>query len=144
MSFVGTFDNSIDAKSRVIVPSKLREELGLECYVTKGFDTCIDIYPLAAWKEFEEALSQLPRSNKQARAFVRKFRANAVKCELDKQGRLTIPEKLRTEAKLEKELTTIGNGEKIEIWARDVWNSDEGEGMLDDIDLAEGMEQYGI
>ncbi len=142
--FVGSYENSIDAKSRVIVPSKFREELGLECYVTRGFDTCLDVYPLEAWKEFEEKLSQLPKSNKQARAFVRKFRANAVKCELDKQGRLTIPEKLRTDAKLVKELTTIGNGEKIEIWSRDVWESDEGIGMLEDIDLAEGMEQYGI
>ena len=142
--FVGSYENSIDAKSRVIIPAKYREELGLECYVTRGFDTCIDVYRLEAWKEFEEKLAQLPKSNKQARAFVRKFRANAVKCELDKQGRLTIPEKLKNDAKLVKELTTIGNGEKIEIWSRDVWESDEGVGMLEDIDLAEGMEQYGI
>ncbi len=142
--FVGSYENSIDAKSRVIVPSKFREELGVECYITRGFDTCLDIYPLDSWKEFEEKLSQLPKSNRQARAFVRKFRANAVRCELDKQGRLTIPEKLRQDAKLKKELTTIGNGEKIEIWSRDIWESDEGAGMLDDTDLAEGMEKYGI
>ena len=124
--FMGSYENSIDAKARMIVPSKFREELGLECVMTRGFDTCLDIYPMSAWKEFEEKLRGLPMSNPNARNFARKFRANAVKCEIDK------------------ELTTIGNGDKIEVWSRDIWESDEGAGMLENIDIAEGMEQYGI
>ena len=83
-------------------------------------------------------------SNPNARNFARKFRANAVKCEIDKQGRLTVPQPLRDFAKIDKELTTIGNGDKIEVWSRDIWESDEGAGMLENIDIAEGMEQYGI
>lgn len=142
--FMGSYDNSIDVKARMSVPAKFREELGLECVVTRGFDTCLDIYPMSAWKEFEERLKGLPMSNPNARNFARKFRANAVKCEIDKQGRVTIPQQLRDFAKIDKELTTIGNGEKIEVWSRDVWESDEGMGMLDGIDIAEGMEQYGI
>ena len=142
--FMGSYENSIDAKARMIVPSKFREELGLECVMTRGFDTCLDIYPMSAWKEFEEKLRGLPMSNPNARNFARKFRANAVKCEIDKQGRLTVPQPLRDFAKIDKDLTTIGNGEKIEVWSRDVWESDEGAGMLEGIDIAEGMEQYGI
>lgn len=142
--FMGSYDNSIDVKARMSVPAKFREELGLECVVTRGFDTCLDIYPMSAWKEFEERLKGLPMSNPNARNFARKFRANAVKCEIDKQGRVTIPQQLRDFAKIDKELTTIGNGDKIEVWSRDVWESDEGIGMLDGIDIAEGMEQYGI
>ena len=142
--FMGSYENSIDAKARMIVPSKFREELGLECVMTRGFDTCLDIYPMSAWKEFEEKLRGLPMSNPNARNFARKFRANAVKCEIDKQGRLTVPQPLRDFAKIDKELTTIGNGDKIEVWSRDIWESDEGEGMLENIDIAEGMEQYGI
>ena len=142
--FMGSYDNSIDVKARMSVPAKFREELGLECVVTRGFDTCLDIYPMSAWKEFEERLKGLPMSNPNARNFARKFRANAVKCEIDKQGRVTIPQQLRDFAKIDKELTTIGNGDKIEVWSRDVWESDEGMGMLEGIDIAEGMEQYGI
>ena len=142
--FMGSYENSIDAKARMIVPSKFREELALECVMTRGFDTCLDIYPMSAWKEFEEKLRGLPMSNPNARNFARKFRANAVKCEIDKQGRLTVPQPLRDFAKIDKELTTIGNGDKIEVWSRDIWESDEGAGMLENIDIAEGMEQYGI
>ena len=142
--FMGSYENSIDAKARMIVPSKFREELGLECVMTRGFDTCLDIYPMSAWKEFEEKLRGLPMSNPNARNFARKFRANAVKCEIDKQGRLTVPQPLRDFAKIDKKLTTIGNGDKIEVWSRDIWESDEGAGMLENIDIAEGMEQYGI
>ena len=142
--FMGSYENSIDAKARMIVPSKFREELGLECVMTRGFDTCLDIYPMSAWKEFEEKLRGLPMSNPNARNFARKFRANAVKCEIDKQGRLTVPQPLRDFAKIDKELTTIGNGDKIEVWSRDIWESDEGAGMLENIDIAEGMEQYVI
>ena len=142
--FMGSYENSIDTKARVIIPSKFREELGLECVITRGFDTCLDIYPMRAWEEFEARLKGLPMSNQNARNFARKFRANAVKCEIDKQGRMTIPPSLRDFAKIEKDLTTIGNGDKIEVWSRDVWESDEGVGMLEDIDIAEGMEQYGI
>ena len=142
--FMGSYENSIDTKARVIIPAKFREELGLECVITRGFDTCLDIYPMRAWEEFEDRLKGLPMSNQKARNFARKFRANAVKCEIDKQGRMTIPPALREFAKIEKDLTTIGNGDKIEVWSRDVWESDEGVGMLEDIDIAEGMEQYGI
>ena len=105
---------------------------------------CVNRKECQTQQEFEEKLRGLPMSNPNARNFARKFRANAVKCEIDKQGRLTVPQPLRDFAKIDKELTTIGNGDKIEVWSRDIWESDEGAGMLENIDIAEGMEQYGI
>lgn len=104
--FMGKYQNSIDAKNRMIVPSKYREELGYKCVLTKGIDKCLYIYPMSEWERFMTKLSALPSSDMNARAFVRHFYANAVECEVDRQGRLTIPQELRDYAGIDKELVT--------------------------------------
>lgn len=142
--FIGTSNNSIDAKSRMIIPAKYREELALRCVVTRGIDKCLYIYPMDEWVKFTKDLYKLPKTNRNARSFVRHFYANAEECEIDRQGRITIPQPLREYAGIEKELTTMGNGEKIEVWARDVWENDEESLVLDGEQIAEGMEEYGI
>ncbi len=142
--FIGSYNNSLDAKYRMIVPSKHREELGLRCIVTKGIDKCLFIYPVDEWQKFAEKLSALPKTDPNARNFVRHMYGNAEECEVDKQGRITIPQSLREYADIEKELTTMGNGEKIEVWARDVYESSEIAESMDGSDIAQGMEEYGI
>ena len=89
--FIGEYHHSIDAKGRIIIPSKFREGLGYKFIMTKGLDNCLFIYPWEEWKKFEEKLMSLPMASKDARAFVRYFFSSAVDCEIDKQGRLTIP-----------------------------------------------------
>ena len=121
--FMGKYQNSIDAKNRMIVPSKYREELGYKCVLTKGIDKCLYIYPMSEWERFMTKLSALPSSDMNARAFVRHFYANAVECEVDRQGRLTIPQELRDYAGIDKELVTIGILDKIEIWSRAEWEN---------------------
>ena len=138
--FMGKYQNSIDAKNRMIVPSKYREELGL----TKGIDKCLYIYPMSEWERFMTKLSALPSSDMNARAFVRHFYANAVECEVDRQGRLTIPQELRDYAGIDKELVTIGILDKIEIWSRAEWENAEDGPQLAPEDIAQKMAEYGI
>lgn len=141
---MGEYRNSIDAKSRLIVPSKFRDELGVKCVLTKGLDSCLYIYPMVEWTKFQEKLATLPVSDTKARAFVRYFYASAVECEIDKQGRMTIPQSLREYAKVEKELVTLGVLNKVEIWSKEAWETAENGEKLEPSEFAQQMESYGI
>lgn len=142
--FIGSYKNSIDAKFRMIVPSKYRDELGFKCVLTKGIDKCLYLYPMEEWEHFAEKLKALPKADTKARNFVRHFYGNAEECEIDRQGRITIPAPLRGYADMDKELMTIGNGEKIEVWSREVYDGDQEVYKLNGAAIAEGMEDYGI
>lgn len=141
---MGKYQNSIDAKYRMIVPSKYREELGYKCVLTRGIEECLYIYPMDMWETFRKKLSALPTSDPKARAFIRHFYANAVECEIDKQGRMTIPQELREYAHIEKELVTVGLIDKIEIWSRELWEDAENGAQMDSEDFAQAMKEYGI
>ena len=141
---MGKYQNSIDAKSRMIVPSKYREELGLKCILTRGIDKCLYIYPMSEWEVFMEKLQKLPTSDANARSFIRHFYANAVECEIDRQGRVTLPQDLRDYAGIEKELVTVGILNKIEIWSKSQWESAENNTELEQSDFAQKMTDYGI
>ncbi|MFD2208729.1 division/cell wall cluster transcriptional repressor MraZ [Virgibacillus halophilus] len=119
--FMGEFQHNIDQKGRIIMPSKFREDLGDSFVVTRGLDKCLFAYPLSEWKALEEKLKKLPLTKKDARAFTRFFFSGAVECEIDKQGRINIPQPLRKYANLEKECVVIGVSERIELWAKDEW-----------------------
>ena len=100
--FMGEYNHTIDPKGRLIIPAKFREALGDEFVVTKGLDGCLFVYANTEWNNFEEKLRTLPLTNKNARQFTRFFLAGAAACEVDKQGRILIPQVLREFAKLEK------------------------------------------
>ena len=142
--FIGMYEHQLDTKNRVIVPSKLRDELGEKVVFTKGIDNCLYLYPMDQWEKFMEKLAKLPVSHGDARKFVRNFTANAEECEIDKQGRVTIPRTLREKVGIEKELTIIGCMDKIEVWSREVYDSAEEEITMNEEDIAEGMAAYGI
>lgn len=141
---MGKYQNSIDVKGRMIVPSKYREELGYRCVLTRGIDKCLYIYPMPQWEKFMEKLAALPTTDPNARAFVRHFYANAVECDIDKQGRMGIPQELRDYANIEKELVTVGLLDKIEIWSREEWTEAETIAELTPNDFAAKMAEYGI
>lgn len=109
----GKYNHSVDAKGRLFVPSKLREELGDTFYVTVGLDKCLSVYPMSKWSQIEEHYKQLSIS--EARS-IRAFFANAAKCEPDKQGRFLIPAELRNYANLTDDVTFIGQVDHAEIW----------------------------
>lgn len=140
--FMGTTYNSIDEKNRVIVPSKLRTELGARCILTKGLDHCLYIYTMADWEKQLEKISRLPEADPKIRAFIRHFCANATECELDKQGRIVIPQELKAYAGIEKELVTMGAMTKIEIWSKDIWDAPDNENKMDTTDFANALMEY--
>lgn len=141
LMFMGEFIHTIDAKGRIIIPSKFREGLGDEFVITQGLDGCLFAYPLAEWQLFVEKLKKLP-GTKEARQLQRYFMAGAALCQADKQGRILIPAKLRESAALEKDIVFVGVLNKIEIWNKERWESNN---YYDDVDsIAEHMSQYGI
>ncbi len=141
---IGTYHHSIDPKSRIIVPSKFREELGCRFILTKGLDNCLFIYSMTEWEKFEDRIQELPIGSKDARTFVRYFFSSAVECDIDKQGRLTIPQNLREYAKIEKDLVTIGVQSRVEIWSRREWENYNAAADLSDNGIAEKMADLGI
>lgn len=142
--FMGEHRHSIDAKGRLIMPAKFREELGEKFVVTRGLDGCLFGYPLEEWEQLESKLKELPISKKDARTFVRFFYSAAMECELDKQGRINIPAALREHAALEKGCVIIGVSDRIEIWSEEKWQvySEEAEENYDE--LAESMIDFGF
>ena len=122
----GKYKHSVDPKGRLFVPSKLREELGEAFYVTLGLDHCLSVYTEAGWQAILDKYNALPIS--QARK-MRFLFANAAKCELDSQGRIVIPQKLRKYAGLEKHAVIIGVNDRAEIWSAETWNAREEEEM---------------
>ncbi len=141
---MGKYQNSIDAKSRMVVPAKFRGLLGLRCVITTGLDGCLYIYSMEEWDTFVKKLSKLPMSDPKARKFSRYFFSNAVDQEIDRQGRVTIPQELRLNAGITKELVTVGCNTKVEVWSKERWDAMEENEPLDIKDIEEGMEKYEI
>ncbi|MCI5994651.1 MAG: division/cell wall cluster transcriptional repressor MraZ [Blautia sp.] len=140
--FMGEYNHSIDTKGRLIIPSRFREELGDEFVVTKGLDGCLFVFPDHEWRAFEEKLRTLPLTNKSARQFARFFVAGATPCELDKQGRILLPQTLREFAGLEKDVVLTGMLNRIEIWSKAKWAENSSYDDMDDI--AEQMTDLGL
>ncbi|MBD5449735.1 MAG: division/cell wall cluster transcriptional repressor MraZ [Lachnospiraceae bacterium] len=140
--FMGEYNHTIDPKGRLIIPSKFREALGDTFVVTKGLDGCLFVYDNEEWNAFEEKLKSLPITNKEARQFVRFFLAGAAEVEVDKQGRILVPNILREFAQISKDVVLIGVASRIEIWSKERF---EGMAAYEDMDeIAEHMEQLGL
>ncbi|MCR5678280.1 MAG: division/cell wall cluster transcriptional repressor MraZ [Agathobacter sp.] len=140
--FMGEYNHSIDAKGRMIVPSKFREQLGNEFVVTKGLDGCLFVYSQEEWSRIEESFREKPLTSKDARKFMRFFFAGAANCEVDKQGRILLPANLREYAAIEKDIVSVGVLSRVEIWSKERWNES---GDYEDMDeIAEHMAELGI
>ena len=141
---IGEYEHSLDAKGRLIMPAKLREDIGEKFIVTKGLDGCLFGFSQAEWNNFQEKLKTLPLTNKNARDFVRFFLSGAIECEIDKQGRFLIASNLREYANMEKEAVIIGVGTRIEIWNKDKWKEYNSEENISADEIAENMTMLGI
>ncbi len=139
--FTGKHSHSIDAKGRIIVPAKFRENLGESFIVTLGLDGCLCMYSNDEWDLFLEELKKLP-GTREARQLKRFFMASAEDCEVDKQGRVLIPTELREAAGLVKDVVSVGNLNKVEIWSKERWEETTNYGSMDEV--AEHLSEYGI
>lgn len=120
---MGEYHHSVDEKGRMIIPAKFRDALGTHFVMTRGLDNCLFIYPQEEWAQMEQKLKSLPLMKSDARAFTRFFLSGATECELDKQGRVNIPNNLREHAKLDSNAVVIGVSSRVEVWSKEMWES---------------------
>ncbi len=120
--YIGEYNHSTDSKGRVIMPANFREELGEKFYITKGMDSCLFIYDEKEWSNLDLKMRNLRLTSKKAREFSRMFYAPARELSFDKQGRILIPQNLRTYAGIDKEVVIIGVSTRIEIWDKERWD----------------------
>lgn len=136
----GEYQHSLDAKGRLFIPAKLREELGVCFVVTKGLDGCLFVYAQEEWDQLESKINGLPMSK--SRDLQRFFLSSAADVSPDKQGRILLPGTLRRYAKLEKDVTIIGVSRRAEIWSTQVWE-DYNE-KITAADVEQAMEELGF
>lgn len=121
--FIGEYQHNLDAKGRIIIPSKFRDELNATFFLTRGLDGCLTIYSNEQWEKMFVEVNKLPTTKKAARQYVRMLTSTATECSLDNQGRIQIPQFLSQPVNITKECVVIGANDHIEIWDKATWNS---------------------
>jgi len=120
--FTGEYQHSLDAKGRIILPSRIRSQLESGLVLSRGLDRCLWVWSQADWNEWASGLQAQQRSgDPRFREFLRFAFSGAHEDRLDKQGRVTVPEHLRDWAGLERDITVIGTGLRVEVWNRERW-----------------------
>ena len=118
---MGEFHHTLDGKGRLILPSRFRELLGNGFVITRGLEKCLFVYTNEQWATVQERLQNLAFTNATNRAFIRFFLSGAIDCQLDRQGRVLLPQNLRDYAKLDRDAAIIGVLDRLEIWDRTSW-----------------------
>ena len=143
INLLGEYECKMDAKGRLSIPTGLKKQL--ESLVHEGFvinrdihEKCLVMYPKQEWDKVSKQLSKLNRFIRKNALFIRKFNNGATPLELDGSGRILIPKTLTSHASLTKEVTLIGNGERVEIWSKEEYNN-----MLsnDEVNISELAEE---
>ncbi|HBL83046.1 MULTISPECIES: division/cell wall cluster transcriptional repressor MraZ [Congzhengia] len=142
--FIGEYSHVLDAKGRMFMPAKFRDELGEKFIVTIGLDRCLFVFPTETFQIYKEKLDAISLANRDARNFTRFFFAGAGECELDKQGRIMLPQKLRTYARLEKDVTVVGVSGRIELWNTEDWEKEHSIENFSPDEFSEKMELLGF
>ena len=120
--FLHTYSHALDAKGRLIIPAKYRDDIGDKpVVVTRGWDNNLVVYTMEAWKSYTRSWLELPTSDPKVRKYRRFVATNAEQCELDKQGRILISQELRDHAGLEKDVVISGNLTSFELWNPQRW-----------------------
>lgn len=119
--FLGRHSHNLDEKGRLALPARYRDELRDGVVITRGFDNCLLIYPMAAWTPLAERVSALSIGDPDVRLLRRMLFANATDVLLDRQGRILVPVELRAHAGLEREAVVVGMHSFIEIWSPEGW-----------------------
>jgi MraZ protein len=139
-NFLGSHAINMDAKGRLAIPTKVREELAQLCggriVLTANADEekCLLLYPEPEWEVLRPKIEALPNMNKAVKRLQRLILGNAAPMELDASGRILVPQTLRNHANLEKRLMLVGLGKKYELWSEESWNA-----YLEDSSSGAGM-----
>ena len=121
--FIGEYIHTIDEKKRLLIPTKMRKLLGSKAIITNGFEKCLAIYPLIEWENMVQKLSALPAGKSSTRALHRFIISGAVEADIDKVGRVLIPEFQKKFAGLNTKVVLAGVHDRIEIWDEKSWTT---------------------
>ena len=142
--FIGEYAHSLDPKKRLALPARFRKELGEKVVVTRGLDQCLFVYPLAVWEEIAGKLSTLPLGQAATRSFVRLMLAGAFEAEIDKLGRVLLPDYLKRYAAIGQKVIITGVFNRLEIWAQEKWEQYRAETEQHADELAERLGELGM
>ena len=118
---IGEYEYKMDAKKRLPMPAKLREQLGSRVVVTRGLEGCLFVYSTATWNDVAQKLMQAPQGQAANRGFTRLLLSGANEMDLDALGRILIPENLKEYAELGKNVVVVGAGNRFEVWSKEKW-----------------------
>ena len=142
--FIGEYSHNLDDKGRLAIPIKFRDELKGGAVVTRGLDNCLFLYTKKEWEKLAEKLAALPFSQANSRAFARLMLAGAMDVEVDKQGRMVLPEYLRSFASLKKSVVVAGLYSRLELWDEEKWKTYKSQTEAESGDIAERMAELGV
>ena len=141
--FYGEYEHALDNKGRVIIPAKFREILkehyAEKFYITRGLDTCLFVFTEEDWKAQEKKFREMPFTKGEARRFNRLYFSGASDVLCDKQGRILIPDYLKSYAQIKEDVVILGVSDRIEIWAKEKWKEFYGHHQGQFEDLAEKL-----
>lgn len=141
---IGEYTHTLDPKKRLSLPSKWRSKLGKKLIITRGLDNCLFVYPLQAWQTITDKVSALPLGAADTRSFNRFFLSGAVEAEVDKAGRVLVPDFLKEFAKLDTKVVLAGIHDRVEIWDEKKWNDYKKKIEEKADDLAEQLGSIGV
>lgn len=142
--FLGEYQHTLDAKGRVILPAAFREQLQEGLVMTVGLDHCLTVHPHADWQRVRANLRALRTTDRRERMFARMMTSSAHAEQLDRQGRITIPTRLREYASLAKDVTVVGADARLELWDTGRWEAYREQGMADFANTEQSFELGGI
>lgn len=142
--FIGEYKHNLDAKGRMAIPAKFRTILESGAVVTRGLDNCLFLYSKEAWEKIAKKLADLPVSQAKARSFSRLMLAGAMEVDFDNQGRITLPEYLRSFASLDKKTIIAGLYDRLEIWDEEAWNKYKTGAESESTEIAEALGELGV
>ena len=141
MLFMGEYNCKIDSKGRITFPAKLREQLeGQNFVITRGLDKFIDLFPMDKWNEKMKKLENIKTTDIKQRTYVRFLLSAATELDFDAQGRINIPQSLKTYSELEKEVVVIGQNGRMEIWSKSRWDSFMSDSLENIADIAQELD----
>lgn len=123
LMFFGEYQHRLDEKGRVAIPTKFRQALKGGAVVTRGLDHALFLFPREGWDKLAKKLASLPLGRASSRALGRLMLAGAMEADVDKQGRVMIPEFLRSYAGIDKDVVFAGVYDRVEIWSTKRWQS---------------------
>jgi MraZ protein len=141
--FLGQYSHNLDAKGRLAVPAKFRNELK-KAVVTQGFDNCLVLYPKKSWEQLAPKVAAMPINKENSRAVSRFILSSAMDVEVDGQGRIVLPEYLRKFAGISKKVIIAGLYDRLEIWDEDQWNKMKKETEKNSNSIAEQLSDLAV